>query len=92
VIVWPPAKQVIRTSTVHTAHMAGTGQLPAQAVVLLMVVDHQNEQPNYQQRKENSDDDRNNVIPAIGRLAGRFGGGFLRRSDTRQEAHLTPRP
>jgi hypothetical protein len=73
--------------------MVGVGQRPAPAVVLLMVADHQNEQPNYQQRKENSYDDRNNVMPATGRLAiGRFGSGFLRRSDTRQEAHLTPRP
>jgi hypothetical protein len=65
--------------------VVGVGQLPAPAVVLLVVVDHQNEQPNYQQRKENDDDDRNNVIPAIGGLAiGRFGSGFLRRSDTHQ--------
>ena len=56
------------------------------------MVHHQNEQPNYQQRKENNDDDRNNGIPASGRLAiGRFGSGFLRRSDTQQEAHLIPR-
>ena len=57
-----------------------------------LVVHYQNEQANYQQRKENNDDDRNNGIPAIGRLAiGRFGSGFLRRSDTQQEAHLIPR-
>ena len=57
-----------------------------------LVVHYQNEQPNYQQRKENNDDDRNNGIPASGRLAiGRFGSGFLRRSDTQQEAHLIPR-
>ena len=57
-----------------------------------LVVHYQNEQPNYQQRKENNDDDRNNGIPASGRLAiGRFGSGFLRRSDTQQEAHLTLR-
>lgn len=89
----PAACQVgNRTSTVHTAHVLGVGQLPAPAVVLLVVVDHQNEQPNYQQRKENNDDDRNNGIPASGRLAiGRFGSGFLRRSDTHQEAHRIPR-
>ena len=46
-----------------------------------LVVHYQNEQPNYQQRKENNDDDRNNGI----------GSGFLRRSDTQQEAHLIPR-
>ncbi len=57
-----------------------------------LVVHYQNEQPNYQQRKENNDDDRNNGIPASERLAiGRFGSGFLRRSDTQQEAHLIPR-
>jgi hypothetical protein len=57
-----------------------------------LVVHYQNEQPNYQQRKENNDDDRNNGIPASGRLAiGRFGSGFLRRSYTQQKAHLIPR-
>jgi hypothetical protein len=57
-----------------------------------LVVHYQNEQPNYQQRKKDNDDDRNNGVPASGRLAiGRFGRGFLRRSDTQQEAHLIPR-
>jgi hypothetical protein len=56
-----------------------------------LVVHYQNEQPNYQQRKENNDDDRNNGVPASDRLAiGRFGSSFLRRSDTQQEAHLIP--
>jgi hypothetical protein len=55
------------------------------------VVDYQNEQPNYQQRKENNDDDRNNGIPASDRAIARFASGFLRRSYTQQEAHLIPR-
>ena len=46
VIEWPPAK----VGNLDGSHrpQVGVGQLPAPAVVLLVVVDHQNEQPNYQ--------------------------------------------